>query len=302
MTAEIKLEGLVRNLPDELYHKVLPKGEASYSSSQFKDAMNDIEYFHKKYVTQEIKEEHSSTTLNNFAIGHAYHCLTLEKDKFGEQFAIFEGAVKRGKAYDEFVLDNGDKKILTKKQLALAKFIADAADKNEISKELRSHGEAEVSLFTVLHGLKVKVRADWICFEGFTKKDGTWQPPFIMDMKSTTGNPKDAKKIVKKIEDLNYDLSAALYMDAFNEELGSKGLPLIEEWKFCFDSKDSGTSKVYTASAEMLEVGRKKYMEGLNNINTAEENDWNFYDTDTEIGPSPWAKADYLKEDEEDLL
>lgn len=301
MTAEIKLEGLVYDLPDEHYHRVLSEDKAHYSSSQLKDAMKDIEFFHKKYISKEIVEEHSTTTLNNFAIGHAYHCLTLEPEKFETDFAIFEGAVKRGKAYEDFVKFAKDRKILTKKQEALARFIANAADTNTISVDLRSEGMAEVSCFVVLHGVRVKVRADQINFEGLDV-DGKWQPPFIMDMKSTTGNPKDGEEIAKKIASLHYDLSAAFYLDAFNVYLGENGLPLIEEWKFCFDSKTSGTSKVWTATEDMIKVGRAKYMKGLNAIKKAKAEGWKFPDSDSPIDVKSWDKMEWLKESDGDLL
>lgn len=294
MKAENKLEGLIYNLSDECYHKVLGPDEASYSSSQFKDAVNDIEYFYKKYISKEIVEEHGTVTLSNFAIGHAYHCLTLEPEKFDEGFAIFTGAVKRGKAYEDFLANSGDKKILSEKQLETAKFIAEASNRNTISKSIREDKDAkkEVSLFTELHGVRVKVRADLINFE----------KGLIMDMKSTTGNPKDAKKIAQKISSLDYDLSAALYMDAFNEYLGKKGLPLITEWKFCFDSKDMGTSKVYTATEDMIKVGRAKYMKGLSLIKKYQANGWKFTDTDDLIDLPSWDKQDWLTEEKAETL
>ena len=58
--------GLVRDMPNDEYHKVLPSEVAFYSSSQFKDALEDIEYFHKKYVTKEVNETISSSTQSNF--------------------------------------------------------------------------------------------------------------------------------------------------------------------------------------------------------------------------------------------
>ena len=292
-----KLEGLVFNLPDEEYHRVLSPDKAHYSSSQFKDAVKDIEYFHKKYISKEIVEEHSTTSLNNFAIGHAYHCLTLEPHEFESQFAIFDGPVKRGKKYEDFLAKATaeGRKVLTEKQLTLAKFIADASNNNEVSKELREDegSFAEVSCFVELHGVRVKVRADLINFE----------KGYIMDMKSTTGNPKDAEAIQKKISSLSYDLSAALYLDAFNEYLGKAGEPLITEWKFCFDSKDSGTSKVWTATEDMIKVGRAKYMRGLELIKKYQANNWVFEDSDDFIDVASWDKMQWIpKKTDGDLL
>jgi len=303
--AEIKLEGLVYDLPDEEYHKVLSPEEASFSSSQFKDALKDIEYFYGKYITKEIVEKISSNTQNNFDIGHAYHGLTLEPQLFDKQFAIYPGPVKRGAAYEKFVKDNATKKILSDKQKITAQFIADAANKNLVSKKLRSIGEAEVSCFVELHGMKVKVRADWIRFEDtYCAETGELiEESFILDMKSTTGNPKDQKKIKKTISDRDYDLSAALYLDAFNKYLSDNNLPLIKQWKFCFDSKDLGTSKVWTATEDMLRVGRAKYMEGLRLIKKYRSLGWDFQDEDSMIDVEAWTKSEWIPtETDGDLL
>lgn len=299
----MKLEGLVRNLPDTEYHKVLPPEEAHYSSSQFKDALEDVEYFHKKYITKTIVEENSSTTQGNFDVGSAYHCRILEPEKFDSTFAIYDG-VKRGKVYDQFVIDNEGKTILSEKQLEIVNFLEKANRGNKVAQRLLAKGEPEVSLFHVLHGLRIKVRADWAMFEPIVceKTGEVTQGTFIMDLKSTTGNPKSKKDIQKKISSLNYDLSAALYMDVFNDYLAKNNLPLIEEWKFCFDSKDTGTSKVWTASKKMLEVGRRKYMEALKNIKDNMENGWCFEDEDSSIDPISYDEQEWLKDKKETTI
>lgn len=292
-TMDFKQElGLIRDMPDDLYHQVLPPEEAFYSSSQFKEARKDIEMFHKKYITKEVKDEVSSTTQSNFDIGSLYHCMVLEPHKVADNFALFKGKVKRGKEYEDFVKENEGKTIVSQKQYDTASFIAKAAKNNDACSELLSEGEAEVSLFVEMHGLRVKVRADWISFER----------GFILDMKSTTGNPKLADKIKSKISSLDYDLSAALYLDAFNTYLAKEGLPLIETFKWCFDSKDTGTSKVWTASDKMIEVGRAKYMKAINNIKEAQAKDWEFQDTDNFIDPIIWDAQEWLVEKDEDLL
>lgn len=287
----MKLEGLIKNLPDTEYHKVLAPEEAHYSSSQFKDALEDIEYFYKKYVAKTLVEENSSTTQGNFDVGSAYHCIVLEPHKFKDSFVVYEGAVKRGKAYELFVEDHKGKTVLSDKQMEMVKFLEKANKSNAVAQELLSNGEAEVSLFHVFHGLRVKVRADWM---GVGPRGH-----FIMDLKSTTGNPKNEKDIQKKISNLNYDLSAALYVDVFNDYLGKNGLPLIEEWKFCFDSKDTGTSKVWTASKEMLEVGRVKYMKALEAIKLNMARGWIFKDEDSIIEVSPYDKQEWLVKKEQ---
>lgn len=281
MTAA-QYSGLYFDMTDEEYHKVLDPKVASYSSSQFKDAKSDIEYFYKKYVTKEIVEEVSSQTQSNFDVGSAYHCLVLEPHLFESKFRIYDG-VKRGKEWEAFAEAHKGCTIINKKQYDTAMFIANGAKANTVLDELLTNGQAEVSLFFKLYGLNVKVRADWIDFEN----------GFILDMKSTTGNPKIEDDIKKKIDNMDYDLSAALYLDTFNAYLASKKLPLIKCFKWCFDSKDTGSSKVWTATEEMISVGRRKYIKALNEIKLAASRGWVFEDTDSLIGPSNYAKQDW---------
>ena len=280
--------GLVRDLPDEEYHKILPPEEAFYSSSQFKDAVEDIEHFHKKYVSREVSTAVGSQTQSNFDVGSLYHCMVLEPHKVKDTFVIFKGAVKRGKAYEEFVADNKDKIIVSQKQYDTAASIAKAAGENQSCQNLLAQGEPELSLFVELHGLRIKVRADFIDFER----------GFILDMKSTTGNPKNANDIQKKVSNLNYDLSAALYLDAFNEYCRLNDLPPIKHFMWCFDSKDKLTSKVWTCSEEMIKVGRAKYMQGLNAIRRAQKKGWAFPDENTMIGPATWDAQLWIGKDD----
>lgn len=291
MTSKQKLNTLVFDMPDSEYHEVLPIEVAYYSSSQLKDARKDPETFYGKYVSKTIDTSVSPQTQSNFDIGSLYHCMVLEPEKVDSQFKLYKGT-KRGKAWEDFKGKNEGCIIVNQRQWDTAEFIAKAARNNEVCSDLLNEGSPEVSLFVELHGLRIKVRADWIDFDR----------GFILDMKSSGGNVKDVAEIKKKISNLDYDLSAALYLDAFNEYLGKKGEPLITEFKWCFDSKDNGASKVYTASDKMIEVGRRKYMDAIDNIKKGIKENWEFPDTDTVLDPVIWDAQEFLTERDEDIL
>lgn len=292
MTCKQELNTLVFDLPDSEYHEVLAPEVAYYSSSQLKDAMKDIETFHGKYISKSIDTSVSPQTQSNFDIGQLYHCMVLEPEKVDSQFALFTGVKKAGKRWEEFKEANEGKIIVNKRQWTTAEYIANAARNNEVCSDLLNEGFPEVSLFVELHGMRIKVRADWIDFER----------GFILDMKSTSGGVKNPDEIKKKVSNLHYDLSAALYLDAFNAYLGMKGEPLIKEFKWCFDSKDNGASKVYTASEKMIEVGRAKYMKAIENIKQGIKENWEFPDTNTYLDPIVWDVQEFLTEKEEDIL
>jgi len=268
---------------EELSNKEYHAKGNFYSSSQFKKAKEDIELFHKIYITGEIVED---TDKPAFHIGTHFHSSILEPEKLHEDCAVFRGKVRRGKEWDAFKAVNGDKAIITAKEEMQVKNLLMAFNKCSTALKIMENGLPEVSVGVELHGLKVKARADWIDYDN----------GFIMDLKSTTGNAKDVEKVIAKIDAYDYDLSAALYIDAFNEYLGKKGLPLLETFKWVFASKDFVNCQVYNSTPEMLEVGRAKYMKALKDIVKYKENGWVFIDEEIDIKPMPWTRQRWLED------
>lgn len=276
--------GLHRGISNEEYHEVLDWGEAYVSSSQLKDANEDIEVFHKKYILKEIERKE----IPAFAVGTYYHTAILEPELLEKECAVFSGGVRRGKVWDAFKEENKDKAIITSKEKLQADNLIKATQDSPIAMNLLSKGEAEVSLGVMLCGVKVKVRADWINFE-----EG-----YVLDLKSTTGNAKDVRKIQQKISGYSYDLSAALYLDAFNEYLGQQGLPLLDTWYWTFASKDFRNCRTYRATEHNIAVGRAKYRAALEEIKKYSDRDWVFVDEIIELDAAGWEKLDWLSEEE----
>ena len=276
--------GLYRGISNEKYHEVLPWGEAFVSSSQLKDANEDIEVFHKKYILKEIERKE----IPAFAIGTYYHTAILEPELLGEECAVYEGGIRKGKVWEEFKKTNAGKAIITAKEFLQADALIQATKDSPIAMSLLAEGEAEVSLYTELEGVKVKVRADWINFE----------KGYVLDLKSTTGNAKDVRKVQQKISSYCYDLSAALYLDAFNNELGKAGEPLLEDWYWTFASKDFKNCRTYRASKHNLEVGRSKYKAALRLIKKYSELGWQFQDEIIELDAASWEKLEWLTEEQ----
>jgi len=266
-------------LSNEEYHGA----EGFYSSSQFKTAVTSVEMFYRKYITKEIIQK----SIPAFATGSYYHGAILEPEFLERDFCIFDGKVKRGKTWEEFKVAAGKKEILSLTQLGDAENLIKATNECSTAQGLLDEGTPELSLFTELCGFPVKVRADWISL-----KRG-----FIMDLKSTTGDAKNEKDIIKKVSSYDYDLSAALYLDAFNIYLSSKNLPLISKFYWVFASKDQANCRTYLASPKMIALGRMKYMYGLKKLKEAIDNGWSFPDTVETISPLPW-EMDMWKEDD----
>lgn len=271
-----------KDLSNEQYHGA----EGFYSSSQFKTAVECVELFYRKYVTGELVQK----SIPAFATGTYYHTAILEPELLEEECVVFTGKVKRGAAWEKFKDENSSKTIISLSQKAEADNLIQATNACTTAQELLKSGVPELSLFTKLAGFPVKVRADWIDLDR----------GFIMDLKSTTGNAKSEKAIIKKVASYDYDLSAALYLDAFNSYLKSQDMPLLSKFYWVFASKDEANCKTYLASPKMIELGRRKYMFGLRKLEEAMANGWSFPDTVATVSPEPWELQSWEGEEPKD--
>lgn len=293
---------LVKDLSNAEYHGAL----GSYSSSQIKDALEDIEYFHKKHILKEIVREESPA----FDLGTYFHTAILEPEKLAQECAVFSG-VRRGKAWEDFKEANKGKAIITETEFSQAQGIIEAVKNSKIAMNRINRGIAEYSGF-----LEVKISgSDIYAGDLILGQDGweeTLQKPsknslalllkvradclgedFVLDLKSTTGNCRNEWLIKNTITRYHYDLSAALYLDVFSV---LKEKPL-KDFIWVFASKDFLISKSYLASQENLRVGRAKYKKALLRIAEGIKNNWEFPDTLTIIGPQAFEAAEYLRED-----
>lgn len=292
--------GLHRGIPNEVYHAVLEGDEVSYSSSQLKNALDDIETFYKLYVTKELKSKHIAA----FDIGTYFHTAILEPHLLDVECAVWTGDRRAGKAYEAFKAENEGKAIITMKEKDKADNLINATKESPIAMEILSKGEPELSLIQMFCGVKCKVRADnlYLCpvdVEGESH---------LSDLKSTTGNVKDVRGIQGKISSYSYDLSAAFYLDMFNKyieghntmvrkkEIEGVQYKIIKKFYWIFASKDMANCKTYYASEKCLRVGRIKYIKAINLIRTYKEMDWEFVDFMEAIEPSffdeEWLQVD----------
>lgn len=237
------------------------------SSSGLKLILKDPRAFHRLYVLNEESDKPNSAALD---FGSYLHCLILEPHLLEEEFAIFTGARRAGKAWEDFQKENEGKILISKSQEMQAKILIDnfnatkvwiGEGENEVEVPLSSFyqgGEAEETLCVDLEGVKVKVRFDYR-IEG--EESGA-----IYDLKTTSeyaNNPESVERICALY---GYDVSAALYVDAVEQETGKP-----HDFYFTFVSKKDGQSTMYKASEQMLEEGRKKYKKGIDRLIKARE-------------------------------
>jgi hypothetical protein len=317
-TKGTKLHTLIHDMPIEEYHGTT----GTYSSSQFKDLLDDPDVFIKKYIEKTIQREEIAA----FDIGTYFHTGVLEPHKLKSDCVVYPGKVRRGKDWEAFKARHKGKTIVTDLQKNQAEGLVRAVKDSPVAQEYLN-GTPEVSLFVeiVIHEDKiyaphfgkmltsdgwvtgapkntkgaftfvVKVRAD--------DHGGT----YISDLKSTTGNAKSERSMREKISHYQYDLSAALYLDIF----GLKHPELLEpcmidgvkcaNFVWIFASKDLYNSKSYHASWENYLVGRSKYMRAMKRMADCALAKWQSVDSIGVLAPLPY-ELEWLKERDIDLL
>jgi hypothetical protein len=287
---------LIFDLPSEEYHKT----EGTYSSSQLKDMLKDPEVFYKKYITKEIKRDEDNA---QFATGTYFHTAILEPEKLDQECVVFQGAVRRGAEWDKFKEQHKGKAIVTKGDKEKAEIIIKAVKNSPISMSYLEKSKPEVSIFVKLYVLGTEIFAfrDDTCFcltsEGWvptsldyeeedikdygveiivkTRADALSEElATISDLKSTTGNTMKEYEMRSKVQDYEYDLSAALYLDIFSVGTGI----LFEKFVWIFASKDVGNAKSWEASDKYIRVGRAKWRKAIIDIAKFQTNGWQFVD------------------------
>jgi len=255
----------INHCDNETYHS----DRTFKSSSTLKLFLKDPREYYKRYV---LNEEREDTYKSAYDFGSYMHSLLLEPEKTDEEFAVFEGATRRGKVYEEFKSNNEGKTIITSSQAQQAQDLYNLYHEHLDTKGLIENGVAEHTLCVELDGMKIKVRADYI-------KEG-----MIIDVK-TSSDPVDKFSAAKTIIRFDYDLSAALYVDAFKAYTGQD-----HDFIFAFLNKQNGDVGILKASEALLENGRKKYKTAIKNLAEAEKTGIYFKEGIQEVDLPSWAK------------
>lgn len=312
---KIALSTLIHDMSSEKYHSV----QGTFSSSQLKDAVDDIGEFHKKYITKEIPRKDSSA----FGSGRLYHTGILEPHLLTKEFVKYPGATRRGEAFEAFKKKHPGREPLTKKQYEEGELLVKVTKKSKIAMDYVSMGKPEVTLFikiAVFEDCIVAVKQNlvmtiegWIPFKGTIPEDaihlilkvradnygvdniykkGT---TFIQDLKSTSDNANVVEEVQKVIKFYGYELSAAFYLDMFSAYQIGKGQKVIERFIWTFASKTAHNCRSYEISREGIMMGRDSWMTAVFNIAEAMRENWTFPEKLTVIRPDEFRLRGFYK-------
>ena len=176
----------------------MKKNNLSYSAlSQFKKSPNHL----LAYWNNEFK------TTDAMQFGSLVHKLILQPDTFGDDFAVFEGARRAGKAWQEFSQTNQDKTIIKQSELDAANNILNNAMKHEVVKTMLQNATAKE--------LELNWKHKEVNFKGFADIITTFEgKQCVVDIKTTT----DAgKRFERDLYYNDYKMQLAMYQDQFGK-------------------------------------------------------------------------------------
>jgi len=173
--------------------------------------------------------------------GKALHCLMFEPQEFERGFCYFEGRRDaRTKAYQDFLLENGDKAILKKSGAQSYDWCLKAAESfcdNPTIKPFTEAGAAEVTGQAVIEDVPVKARFDWI----------SASREAIVDLKTSQSiGPRDFWGSWKRY---GYGIQMALYREVYKLITGNT-LPV---YIIALENHPPFVSVVYEVPSELLD-------------------------------------------------
>jgi hypothetical protein len=238
----------LNNVSNAVYHA----DRVFLSSSVIKTVLKSLDQYHDEYILGN-KKEHSERTLSNFSEGSLVHSMLLEPEVTASEFAFYTGWRKQGEEYESFKAANPGKTIISVPQLERVNNMVRAVQKNKHALDLLSSGVSEQTLATILHDVPIKVRADKIDAER----------GIILDVK-TSGYDVDHESVKQTVKDFRYDLSAALYMEAFSQYYGK---PF--DFYFIFTSKQQPDCQVYKLGVDSFNAAKRDILKATSKFKAA---------------------------------
>ena len=202
--------------------------------------------------------------------GTLIHTLTLEPDTFEEKYAIFEGKVKRGKAYDEFVLENEGKMIISNSDFLEASQVKAAVWENEAVRLLFDMTNTTEEL--------VEWTSNGISLKGFIDGIGD---DFIFDLKTTQSS--DPKRFASDAFKYGYAMQAAMYCEAKS----IKNFYII-----AVESKAPFNVTLFKMTDEMLAYGKDQFDRISENYKSWDGKPVGYSDIVEPLGLPAWFKRE----------
>jgi hypothetical protein len=229
---------IIEAMSNEDYHK-----HHAYSNTNLSH-LYDYSPKHMKVWKEETKEA-TPAQIKGIAI---HHCV-LEFEQYERNYVIWSGH-KRGKKWDEFSQEHGDKYIISVTDDTDCRAAREAVMAHPFARRLVEDAKmVEVSAFAEIMGLPGKARPDIV-----THKD------WLVDLKSTSHARPDRFGI--SIENFNYDRQFSWYHDIWAKahDLYIDVTRFVTMW-IAVESSTPYAVSVLECTNEMLLFGRQAYQQ-----------------------------------------
>ena len=140
----------------------------SISFDQYR-AINAINFSALKSMRKSPKQfKHDLTYKRSDSVGKTLgrgaHTSILEPEKLATEYAIFDGEIRRGKAWNDFKAENGDKSIVKREEYMKLIAVRDSVRSNRAAMRYLANGKAEhtITWTDKTTGLKCKARLDFL--------------------------------------------------------------------------------------------------------------------------------------------
>jgi len=220
---------------------------------------SSLKQFHHSARMFRYYQNHPSPDKPAYALGRAVHCAILEPDRFDADHVVYDGKVRRGKAWDAFKEEYAGKEILKPGEMAQVEVMREAV-LDHVAGEYFTGGRSEVNLEwnDGPTGLTCKGRADYI------------RGPLLIDLK--TARDVDPRRFARAAADYLYHGQMAYYFDGaqMSGDLPEPGMsPLI----VAVQSQPPWDVAVYQITDDQLQWGRNLYRSYLDQLAAGLESD-----------------------------
>ena len=246
--------GINKNISNKEYH-----ADREYlSSSVLKTILDDLAEYERMYIKGEARIAPSNQSALDE--GSLAHSMILEPHLVASEYQFFKGPIKKGPEWTKFMETANPKlPIISTPQKDRLDALYKAYQSRPEAVDLITNSRVEETLCVELMGVKIKVRADAV----------NVARGFIADVK-TTGYDGNADQFKQTVEQLSYQLSAALYSMAFEQQYG---VPF--DFYFIVLSKRDYNCEVYKLGKNNMAKGRAMVTEALLKFKKAQEtNNW----------------------------
>ena len=265
---ELIQPGWYKNMSNEQYH-----GSNGSSSSNLKTLLEGTGA-HYQYN----KEFHENEDTAAKALGTAFHTLTLEPEKFDEDIAVRPKEIKqrRGKDWEAFLLEAGNRTIITEEQFEKAKRMAESVRTHPTTGHLVRNIVVESSVYW-WYQQEYDFREDHFSELLKCRPDALHKEwPWCIDLKSVrSGTFTD---FMRAIHNYYYHVSGAMYLEGCNQNqelLNELGHIAITDFIFVIvESEPPFLPRAIRLSPKDRQRGLDLYHRAARKLNQTRQENW----------------------------